>query len=144
MIRTEQSVDVPRPPAESFAFLDDASRTPSWMGMCTKLEQTSPAPKRVGSTMHYAHNQGSNGGSMDGVVTEYEPGRRLTMKFTDKMFEVVVALSVEPRDAGTRIGYVLEITPLAFLAKMMTPMIGKASLLQTAKDASSLKELLSS
>jgi carbon monoxide dehydrogenase subunit G len=142
VIRTEQSVDVARAPGDVFAFLDDASRTSSWMGLCTKLEQTSPAPKGVGTTMHYAHNQGAGGGTMDGVVTQYEAGRRLEMTFIDKMFEIVVSFVVEPSGTGATVTYVTVVTPVGLLAKMMTPMIRTAMPQQMAKDVAKLKELL--
>jgi carbon monoxide dehydrogenase subunit G len=141
VIRTEQSVDVARAPAEAFAFLDDAAKTPSWMGLCTSLEQTSPAPKGVGTTMHYRHNQGS-GGEMDGVVTQYESGRRLEMTFIDKAFEIVVSFAVEPSGSGSRVTYATDVTPVGLLAKMMTPMIRTAMPPQMAKDLAKLKELL--
>ena len=144
MIRTEQSVDIARAPADVFAFLDEPSNAPRWMGLCTRLEQTSPAPKDVGTTMHYRHNQGSGGGEMDGVVTQYEAGRRLEMTFIDKMFEIVVAFVVEPSGTGATVTYVTDVTPVGLLAKMMTPMIRTAMPQQMAKDVAKLKELLAS
>jgi carbon monoxide dehydrogenase subunit G len=144
VIRTEQSVDVARAPADAFAFLDEPSNAPRWMGMCTKLEQTSAGPKQVGTTMHYAHNQGHGaGGTMDGVVTRYEPGRLLAMTFVDTMFEVAVSFAVEPSGAGSKVTIASEITPVGFLAKMMTPMIRSGAAGQMAKDVAKLKELLS-
>jgi len=142
MIHCEIQLDVARPPAEVFAFVDDVSRAPQWLSRCAAIEQTSPPPKRVGSTLHYTYREGTGSGTMDGTVTAYDKDRRLTMHFIDRTFEVEVGFRFEPAGAGTRIAHAVTITPKTGMMKLMAPMIRGATRKQIAQDAARLKQLL--
>ena len=144
MIRCEIGLDVARPGAEVFAFVDDVAKAPLWLSRCARLEQSSPLPKRVGSTLRYTYREGAGSGGMDGAVTEYQPGRRLVMRFTDKMFDVEVGFDFAPAGAGTRIEHAVTITPKPLMARLMAPLIRGATQKQIAQDSARLKRLLES
>ena len=142
MIRCEVMLEVGRPPADVFAFVDDIGKAPQWLGRCVEIQQTSPPPKRVGTTLRYFYKEGGRRGEMDGVVTEYEKDKRLAMSYSDKMFDVAVAFRFEPSGFGTKVQHNVEITPKAFVAKLMSPMIGAATRKQVERDTAKLKGLL--
>jgi len=144
MIRCDIALDVARPPAEVFAFVDDVSQAPRWLSRCQSIEQTSPPPKGVGTTLRYTYKQGAGPGVMDGTVTGYERDRTLAMHYTDRMFEVEVSFRFSPQSAGTHIDHAVTITPRAFMAKLMGPMIRGATRKQLAADTVTLKRLLES
>jgi carbon monoxide dehydrogenase subunit G len=143
VIRAEASIDVSRTEAEVFAVLDDFDRMPRWLAMCAKLEQTSPPPRRVGSTLRYAYKEGGRVKLIDGSVTAYEPGRRLAMAFADTAFKIAVSFEIATTGAATRLTHTVEIEPLSLPMKLLTPVIRAATQRQLAKDTETLKTLLS-
>jgi uncharacterized protein YndB with AHSA1/START domain len=144
MIHCEVTVHVPRPPSVVFAFVDDASKMPSWLGMCVELRQTSAGPKQVGTTLLYTYRQGGRESQMSGVVTEREPDRRLGMQYQDQQFAVAVSLRLEPSGTGTQLTHIVEITPKSFAARLMSPLIRGATQKQLAQDTAKLVALLGS
>lgn len=144
MIRVEKQIDVARPPAQVFAFLDDIQQTPKWLQRCTHIEQTTPGPKAVGTRLRYSYQDQGRSGTMEGVVSEYEKDRRLAMAFTDPMMDVRVGFRVEPAPGGSRIVHEVEIEPRNFVAKMMTPMISSMTRKQIDSDTEKLKQMLES
>jgi carbon monoxide dehydrogenase subunit G len=142
MIRCEASVEVDSPPDAAFAFLDNPANAPKWQGLCGALELTSRGAKRVGTPLRYTYRQGSHEGVMDGAITEYEPGKRLGMRFEDKMFGVDVSIRIAPSGKGSRIDQTVDITPRSFAAKLMAPLIRGAAKKQAEEDTAKLKRLL--
>jgi len=143
MIRCEASLDVARTKSDVSAFLDDFSQAPTWLAMCARLEQTSPAPRRVGSTLRYSSKAGGRIKPMNGTVTAYEPGRQLAMTFTDRHFQVAVSYRLETAGAATRFTHTIEIETLSFPMKLTTPVIRAGTRRQLARDTQTVKERLS-
>ena len=142
MIRAEATLDTRRTKAEVFALIDDFARMPAWIGLCTSLEQTSPAPRRAGSTLRYTYKQGSRVQVIDGTVAAYEPGRRLVLDFADKVCRIAVAFELSTEGAATRMLHSIEIEPLCWPMKLMAPLIRAGTKRQLAKDTEKLKALL--
>jgi len=143
VIRAEATLDTRRTKAEVFALIDDFTRTPSWVGMCSSLEQTSPAPRRAGSTLRYTYKQGGRVQVIDGTVAAYEPGRRLVLDFADKICRIAVAFELSTEGSATRLLHSIEIEPLCWPMKLMAPLIRAGTKRQLAKDTEKLKALLS-
>lgn len=140
MIRCEIRLDVARAPSEVFAFVDDVSKAPRWLSRCASIEQTSPPPKGVGSTLRYTYRGGP--GTMEGTVTAYQKDRDLAMRYQDRMFDVDVAFRFQPQGTGTTIEHSVAIEPKGFVVKLMSPMIRAATRKQIAHDTAMLKRLL--
>ena len=143
MIRAEATLDTRRTKAEVFALIDDFTRMPSWVGMCSSLEQTSPVPRRAGSTLRYTYKQGGRVQVIDGTVAAYEPGRRLVLDFADKICHIAVAFELSTEGSATRLLHSIEIEPLCWPMKLMAPLIRAGTKRQLAKDTEKLKALLS-
>ena len=143
MIRAEATLDTRRTKAEVFALLDDFARMPSWVGMCSSLEQTSPAPRRAGSTLRYTYRQGGRTQVIDGTVATYEPGRRLALAFADKVCAIAVGFELSTEGGATRLLHSIEIEPLCWPMKLMAPLIRAGTKRQLTKDTEKLKALLS-
>src|SRR5437016_418787 len=80
MIRAETAFDVARPPADVFTMIDDVRRVPEWLSQCAELQQTTPGPKGMGSSLLYRYQEGGpRTGTMEGTVTAWEKDRRLEM-----------------------------------------------------------------
>ena len=143
MICAEATLDTRRTKAEVFALIDDFARMPSWVGMCSSLEQTSPAPRRTGSTLRYTYKQGGRVQVIEGSVTAYDPGRRLALAFADKVCAIAVGFELSTEGAATRLLHTVEIEPLCWPMRLMAPIIRAATKRQLAKDTEKLKALLS-
>lgn len=142
MIRAEATVDVARPPAEVFRFVDDFARMPGWHSLCVQLEQTSPPPRRAGSTVRYTFKQSGHTQTLEGRLSDYDPGRRLTFEFADKSFHIVVDFDLRASGAGTSLTHAVEIEPQGLLGKVATPMIRAATQKQVAEDTARLGRVL--
>lgn len=144
MIHCESIVEIALPQKAVFAFADDTSKAPQWLGLCHSLDLVSSPPKRVGSALRYLYKEGGRVREMQGTVTAFEPPRCLEMKLADAMFEIAVSFQVEPSGAGSRFTYVFELTPRKLIAKLMAPVVRGMTQKQVVKDAAKLKSLLES
>lgn len=139
----DHTLDVPQDPATVFAFLDDLSLTPQWLGPCTGLEKVTPGANAVGDKLKYSHNQGGGSGVMDGEITAREPGARLAYRYWDASFEVTIDMRMAPAPGGgTRLTHAIDITPKSFLTKMAAPMIRGALPKQTIDAMEKVRDML--
>jgi len=144
MPTAEAVTDITRSPAEVFAFLDDTSLAPSWLTSCIEIRQTSPGPKGVGTTLHYAYRQGRRPGTMDGVVSAYAPGQSLGMQFSDASFAVEITFDLSPRPRGTQVRHACRITPRSLMGRLMSPLIQLGNRQQVTQNLKRMRELLES
>jgi len=142
MIHKEISIDIARSAPEVFALVDDISRAPEWLGLCVAVKQVSPPPRQVGTRLHYTYRRDGKTGEMEGVVTAFDPARRLGLKYTDKLFDVEMDFQFLPAPAGTTLKHTCEITPKTFAAKLMSPIISPMVEEQLHEDFARLKTLL--
>ncbi len=142
-IAFEHAIELPQPPARVFALLDDFSRLPQWLKPCEGLAKLGTGPNAAGDKLRYAYAQGGRHGVMDGVIAAREPDRRLTCKYYDRLFTVVVDFRVSDGETGgTHLVHHIEITPNSFMAKLMSPMIRGQLPRQTIDSMEALRRLL--
>src|SRR5688500_15327045 len=117
-IQFEHTLELGSDPASTFAFLDAVENTPKWLVRCTGIEKLSPGPNAVGTQLRYSYKDGGRTGSMNGEITTRAPNERLTYRYSDKMFDVVVDFRVAQATSGTRLTHAIEITPKTFFGKL--------------------------
>lgn len=90
------TIEIERPAAEVFEFIADFENNPRWQGGMRSCRWTSEGPLRVGST--YVQEASFLGRRIDTHfrVTEYEPGRSISIESTKSTFPIQVTRSVEP------------------------------------------------
>jgi uncharacterized protein YndB with AHSA1/START domain len=142
VIRFEHSVDVARGPDKAFALLDDFAQTPKWLERCAELTPVTSGPHAEGTKLRYRYQEGGRTGTMDGEITERIPNERLTMRYADKMMEVVVDFRIAKTDGGARLTHAIDITPRTFVAGLMSPLIRRQLPKQTVTAMECLKALL--
>ncbi len=139
----EHAIEVPQPPARVFALLDDFSQLPQWLGPCEGLAKLGPGPNQTGDKLRYAYVQGNQHGVMDGVILAHEPDSRLCCRYYDRMFTVIVDFHVARSEGGgSHLTHHIEITPNAFMARMMSFLIKGALPKQTIESMEALRRLL--
>jgi uncharacterized protein YndB with AHSA1/START domain len=143
-IHFEHTVDVAADPQKAFAYLDDVSKTPEWLAPCKALDKLSDGPTTVGTRLRYAYKEGRRVKTMDGEVTARALNERLTYRYGDKVFDVVIDFRVAASSAGTRLTHAISITPKSFLGKLVSPLVRRGVPKQTITAMEKLRSLLAS
>jgi len=139
----EHAIDVPEPPHQVFALLDDYSKVPLWLKRCEGVAKQGTGPTKIGDKLRYAYCEGGKHRLMDGVVTAFEQDSLLSYKYFDKMMMVLIDFRMAPNeDGGTHLVHRIEITPHSFMAKLMMPLIRMKLPQQTIEAMESLRKLL--
>lgn len=143
-VEFEHTIDVPQPPQQVFAVLDDLSQTPKWLARCTGIEVLTPGSPTIGSRLRYSYKDGGRAGGMDGEIVERVPGQKLGYRYEDKMMRVSVRFSMSPAGSGTRLTHSIDVTPKTFFARLISPLIRRQLPKQTIAAMESLRSLLAS
>lgn len=142
-IQFSHTIEVPCPPAQAFALIEDLPRTPEWMANCVKLEKTTPGPNAAGQQLRYELQMGSHESTLDGSITAYQPNEKITCQFSDDMMEIVIDFQLQALDTGgAKIVHTISITPQNFMATMFAPVIKKTLPEQTVTAMEKLKALI--
>jgi carbon monoxide dehydrogenase subunit G len=143
MARTEHTVVVERPPDEVFAFLTDVSSLPDWQSGAVDVRQLEPEPS-VGVGTKYVQVLKFLGRQFEATieVTEYEPGRRFSIKTLSGPIPFQVQHTLEPSNGGgTKLRVTLEGEP-GGLFKIAEPIVMRNAQRQVANDFATLKRLV--
>jgi uncharacterized membrane protein len=143
MARTEHTVVVERPPNEVFAFLTDLSSLPDWQSGAVDVRQLEPEPS-VGVGTKYVQVLKFLGRQFEATieVTEYEPGRRFSIKTLSGPVPFQVQHTLEPSNGGgTKLRVTLEGEP-GGLFKIAEPIVMRNAQRQVANDFATLKRLV--
>ena len=134
------SVDVERPAAEVFDYIADFENNPRWQGGMRSCRWTSNARRCTGAT--YVQEASFLGRRIETHfrVTEYEPGRRISIESTQSTFPIQVTRSVEALgDDRCRVTAHVRGQPTGIL-KLLRGMVKKS----VTKDYANLKSMLES
>jgi hypothetical protein len=138
----EALIEIGRAPTEVFVLLDDIARAAEWLESCRAIQQTSPGPKGVGTTLELSYQQGSRPGTMEGFITAYELGNRLGMQFSNRQVVVEYDFELRPVAGGTQVRHTCRITPLSFIRWLVSPLTQVGNRWQVGQNLSRLKCLL--
>jgi carbon monoxide dehydrogenase subunit G len=142
MARAEHTVIVERPPDEVFDFLTDFSNVPSWQSGAVDVEKP-VGPLAVGVT--YVQVLSFLGRRMKTTleVTEFEQGRRFSLKTVSGPVPFEVRHTLEPENGGgaTRLHVRLEGEPRGFF-RMAESLVERKAQRQIEHDFATLKELV--
>jgi uncharacterized membrane protein len=141
MARTEHTVFVERPPEEVFAFLTDLSSLPQWQSGAVEVRKLETS---VDVGTKYVEVLKFLGKRFEATieVTEYEPGRRFSIKTLSGPIPFQVQHALEPSDGGgTKLRVTLEGEPGGLL-KLAEPLVMRNAQRQVASDFATLKRLV--
>jgi uncharacterized protein YndB with AHSA1/START domain len=142
MARAEHTVVVERPPEEVFAFLTDLEKLPEWQSGAVEVR----APREgVGVGTTYVEVLKFLGKRMEATieVTEFEPGRRFSLKTLSGPIPFAVRHTLEPANGGgaTRLRVELEGEPGGFF-KLAEPLVMRKAQRQVEGDFAALKRMV--
>ena len=141
MIAFEFSLEIARPVEEVFAYLADPAALPDWQSTAVHVEQASPGPMAAGTRLRERRRFLGREGESEVEVTEYEPGRRLTVRAVSGPVPFTVDHRLEPADGGTLLHVAAHAEPGRAL-RLAGPMVARAAERQFRADFQRLKEIL--
>ena len=142
LARTEHTVVVERPPDEVFDFLTDLSNLPEWQSGA--VEVRGPDEELDVGAM-YVQVLKFLGRRLEATieVTEFDPGRRFSLRTRSGPIPFQVRHTLEPTDGGgaTRLRVELEGEP-GGVFKLAEPLVMRNAQRQLEGDFAALKELV--
>ncbi len=113
MIEFDHVEEIDRPPEEVFAYVTNLANLPEWQSGVR--EATVEGPMRAGATVRERRRLLGRDLSTTLEVSEYEPGRRFSLRARSGPLPFEVTHSFEPSGAGTRLVFHGEAKPPGFL-----------------------------
>ena len=143
MIKVAVEIDIDRPAADVFAYLEDAENNPRWIPNMRSCRWTTPPPIAVGSKYEQLSEFLGRKIRTNFEVTEHQPGRAVTIASRHgSSFPITVTRIVDPRGADSC--HVTELTEgdtSGFYA-IATPLLRPMVLRNIRRDYRNLKRIL--
>jgi uncharacterized membrane protein len=137
------SVEIARPAAEVFAYLDDVTNNTAWLRGMRSCRWTTDPPVRVGSRYEQVARFLGKEIHTTFEVTAHESGRLVTIEAQEgSSFPLTVTRQVEPLDSmHCRVTETVESDPRGFY-RMAQPLLRAMVTRNITRDYRRLKELL--
>jgi uncharacterized membrane protein len=143
MIHVEVRVDIDRPAAEVFEYLEEVENNPRWLSGMRSARWTSRPPVRVGSTYEQVSQFLGREICTSFEVTRHDPGRLVTIESREgSSFPIKVTRMVEPDARGcARVTELVDGDPRGFYT-LATPLLKRLVERTIRRDYGTLKRLL--
>lgn len=138
----ENTITIPRPAREVFAYLADLRNIPKWNYAIESTEPMTPGPPRVGSA--YRQTRKIPERSVEKVtITAFEPDRHLVISGTLGPFDAVLGYDLVETEGGTRLTNSAELQARG-AARLLAPLAVGRVRSAVAANLQALKQLLES
>jgi carbon monoxide dehydrogenase subunit G len=142
MAKITGTIDVSRPPAEVFAYLDDLANRPAWQTELVSTKVLTDGPTRVGTEVEETRSMGKRTFTSRWRVTLHDPPQRSEfVTYDGQMMKPSGVVTVTPEGSGSRVTFAMDPNPSGF-AKLMMPMIAPRIRKNIATDLANLKRNL--
>jgi uncharacterized protein YndB with AHSA1/START domain len=143
----KSSVEINRPPAEVFAYLDEVERHGEWQPDIVSSKKETDGPVAVGTRVTDTRRVGP--GSPRPIayeITEHDPPRRSVFRGVNGPVRPVGTVTVEPLDGGTRsrVSMDFDLVGHGLLGKLFAPMARRQASRTIPRDQQTLKQKLES
>jgi len=139
----KESINIKHPVDKVFAYTTDAINWPKWVSGITESEQTSQGPWCVGATTKGISHLVGVSTNWTGMVTEYEPNRKWTIKTTGVGTVFEEHWSYDPIEGGTKFTKVYDMK-IGWFLKLFTPMLVNLAQKSLKVSLNNLKGILES
>ncbi|MFO1324383.1 MAG: SDR family NAD(P)-dependent oxidoreductase [Burkholderiales bacterium] len=110
MIRLHETLDVPRPIDDVFAYVGNFANAAQWDPGVAESHKASPGPVAVGTQFDLRVRFGPRSIPMTYVVREYAPPSRIVLEGRSDSVHALDAIAFAPTAEGTRITYTVDIS----------------------------------
>jgi uncharacterized protein YndB with AHSA1/START domain len=139
LLRVEHTVRIGRPPADVFRYLTEVERAPEWQA--SAVEVSAEGEISEGTRIREIRNFLGRRAESTLEVTEYEPGRRFSLRVLSGPLPFEVRHALAPDGEGTRLDWVVEADTSHFPKLAVRMMAGTAER-QFKADLERLKRVL--
>jgi uncharacterized membrane protein len=142
-LRVELEITIDRPVGVVLDFIADISKFTQWAENAVEAVQTSEGPVGVGTTCRIVNRAMGKSLEHEFEVTEFDPGRRYTVRSTSGPFPMMMAYTVEAVGQGAKLHTVTEAAPGGITA-LAGPLMSMRIKKQLESDHKNLKRLIES
>jgi hypothetical protein len=129
-------------PERVFAYVADMTKHGEWGSYGLQVTRTSAADGVGATSSSTAKSFGTQKETQ--VVVQHDPPRRFAFDATGSLGVAHHVFEIEPSGAGARLTKTMELTKPSFLARVMSPMIGRQQRPGLKQDVERIKERLES
>ena len=141
-MRSEESVEIDRPPEEVFSYVANPENLPEWTNLVLEVRKDAEDQPHAGDRFSVVAKFLGRRFETPFEVSAHEPPRHHSDRSTGGPFEQEYIYTFEQTGAGgTRITQVVETEPGGFF-KLVGPLLERAGSRQLRTDLSNLKDLL--
>jgi uncharacterized membrane protein len=145
MAPIRESIEIARPPAEVFAYIDQLERHGEWQGQIVSAKVETEGPTRVGSRAREMRRVPGGPREFTYEITEHDPPRKAAFRGLDGPVRPVGSVTVEPAGDGSRSRVTVELNLVGHgFGKLIAPMAMRDARKQVPQDQAKLKERLES
>ncbi len=144
MPRVEASIEIKRPVAEVFQFVENPANDSIWRSGMTEGDPDTSGPVGVGTTGREVWRALGREFETTWEITEYEPNQKVAYRSTSGPFEYEGSWRYEAIDGGTRLSVVLDwtLTERELFGRLPDSLIASVDQKTVENDLRALKRLL--
>jgi uncharacterized membrane protein len=137
------TVEIDRPPAEVFAYLDDLERHGEWQDMIVSTKLETPGPVGVGTRATDVRRIPGGPRPFTYEITEHDPPRRSAFRGTNGPVRPEGVVTIEPLDDGKRSRVTIEFDLKGHgIGVLLAPLARRDARKSIPKDQAALKAKL--
>ncbi|HET9220564.1 MAG TPA: SRPBCC family protein [Terriglobia bacterium] len=140
-------IDINASPERVFPWIDDPKRLGAWLPSLVENEMLRQTDNKIGSSFRQVYLERGRRMEVWGVVTAYEPNRRLACQIRGEAFDLDVDYRLDDLDGRTRLTQNSEVRMkgvFKVVGFLMSPLMRKASTKQAEDGFLKLKTLAES
>ena len=141
------SIEINSPPATVFSWLESPEKAVEWMTSVAKTEILHETPERIGTTFREVVAEDGQGVEMQGIITDFKPGKSISFHLDSRVNVVDVEYCVEAKQNGTRLTQIANVQwkfPVNVISLFMGSKMKQGIRDQSQKEFRKLKELCES
>lgn len=142
MSRSTYTIEINRPVAEVFRYLNTSELTIKWLSGLTKITPITSGGNRVGAQAKHTYNENGREFEMLEETLIYEPNRRVKIKGITDMFEITAQYTLTPIGERARLDFESTLTFKNFFMRLLAPLINRSSKNRVVEDFKRLKSLV--
>jgi uncharacterized membrane protein len=138
-----ESIEIARPPAEVFAYLDQLERHGEWQEEIVSSKLETEGPTRVGSRATDTRRMPGGPRDISYEIVEHDPPRKTSFRGLEGPVRAVGTVTVEPLDDGSRSRLTLEFDLEGHgIGKLLAPLARRQARKSIPNNQLKLKERL--
>jgi uncharacterized protein YndB with AHSA1/START domain len=121
-MKNEMTIDVARPAAAVFPYIEDTQKLPLWLSGFVAAHKTDVGPSRVTGSFRQLMNFGGRFLRLEGRLVAFEPDRQLSYAITSQLGDMRVDYRLEEEAGRTRLHYSC-VTALEGVRRLFAPLV---------------------